>query len=75
MAVPGPPFLAHTRALVIGVLGLVVLFLGGIILGIVISDGSIPAVWVSVVLTGAAVVVMALGAFFMWFGLSRAYPA
>ena len=74
MAVPGPPLAGRVHAILFGVLGLVVLFLGGILLGIVLFEGLIPAAWISVILTGGAMVLMALGAWFMWYGLSRAYP-
>ena len=75
VAVPGPRLASRGRALVFGVLGLVVLFLGGVLLGIVLFEGLIPAAWISVLVTGAAMVSMALGAWFMWYGLSRAYPS
>jgi hypothetical protein len=74
MAVPGPHLASFGRAILVGSLGLVVLFLGGILLGIVLFEGLIPAAWISVVLTGVAMILMALGAWFMWYGLSRAYP-
>jgi hypothetical protein len=73
MAVPGPPLSSRSQAVLFGVLGLVVLFLGGILLGIVLFEGLLSADW-SVLVTGAAMVAMALGAWFMWYGLSRAYP-
>jgi len=75
MAVPGPRVASYGRAILFGVLGLVVLFLGGILLGIVLFEGLIPAAWISVLVTGVAMVLMALGAWFMWYGLSKAYPA
>ena len=74
MAVPGPHLTSQGSALLFGVLGLVVLFLGGVLLGIVLFEGLLPAAWMSVLLTGAAMVGMALGAWFMWYGLSKAYP-
>jgi len=61
------------QALMFGVLGLFVLFLGGVLLGIVLFEGLISADW-SVLVTGASMVAMALGAWFMWYGLSKAYP-
>lgn len=75
MAVPGPPVSGRVQAILFGALGLVVLFLGGILLGIVLFEGLISTAWVSVILTGVAMVLMALGAWFMWFGLSKAYPS
>jgi hypothetical protein len=74
MAVPGSHLASQSRAILFGVLGLVVLFLGGVLLGIVLFEGLIPAAWISVVITGAAMVFMALGAWFMWYGLSKVYP-
>jgi len=73
MAVPGPPLPNRVQAMLFGVLGLVVLFLGGVLLGIVLFEGLLSADW-SVLVTGAAMVAMALGAWFMWYGLSKAYP-
>jgi hypothetical protein len=76
MAVPGPHVaLPYSHAILIGALGLVVLFLGGVLLGIVLFEGLISAAWISVILTGIAMVLMALGAWFMWYGLSKAYPS
>ena len=75
MAVPGPHLSSQGHAILFGVLGLVVLFLGGVLLGIVLFEGLITEAWVSVIITGVAMVLMALGAWFMWFGLSRAYPS
>ena len=74
MAVPGPPLSSLGQALLFGFLGIVVLFLGGILLGIVLFEGLLSADW-SVLVTGAAMVAMALGAWFMWYGLSRMYPS
>lgn len=74
MAVPGPHVAGQRQAILFGVLGLVVLFLGGCLLGIVIVPGLIPTAWFAVVLTGVGMVTMALGAWFMWFGLSKVYP-
>jgi len=74
MAVPGPPLASRGQALMFGVLGIVVLFLGGILLGIVLFEGLLSADW-SVLVTGAAMVAMALGAWFMWYGLSKLYPS
>ena len=73
MAVPGPQLASRSQAILFGVLGLVVLFLGGVLLGIVLFEGLLSADW-AVLVTGAAMVAMALGAWFMWYGLSRAYP-
>jgi len=76
MAVPGPQLSSRSQAFVFGVLGLVVLFLGGVLLGIALFEGgAIPAAWMSVLITGGSMVAMALGAWFMWYGLSRAYPS
>jgi len=76
MAVPGPPLSDRSSAILFGVLGLVVLFLGGVLLGIALFEGgSIPETWLSVLITGASMVTMALGAWFMWFGLSKLYPS
>ena len=74
MAVPGPQLSGRGQAVLFGVMGLVVLFLGGVLLGIVLFEGLLSADW-SVLVTGAAMVAMALGAWFMWYGLSRAYPS
>lgn len=74
MAVPGPPLSSRGQALLFGFLGIVVLFLGGILLGIVLFEGLLSADW-AVLVTGAAMVAMALGAWFMWYGLSRMYPS
>jgi len=74
MAVPGPQLASRTSAIIFGILGLVVLFLGGVLLGIVLFEGLLPAAWMSVLVTGASMVFMALGAWFMWYGLSKAYP-
>ena len=73
MAVPGPPLSSRGQALLFGVMGIVVLFLGGILLGIVLFEGLLSADW-SVLVTGVAMVAMALGAWFMWYGLSKMYP-
>ena len=76
MAVPGPPLTSRNQAVLFSVLGIVVLFLGGVLLGIALFEGgSIPAAWMSVLITGGSMVAMALGAWFMWYGLSRAYPS
>jgi hypothetical protein len=74
MVVPGPQLSSRSQAIVFGVLGLAVLFLGGVLLGIVLFEGLLSADW-SVLVTGAAMVAMALGAWFMWYGLSKAYPS
>ena len=74
MVVPGPQLSGRRQAIMFGVLGLSVLFMGGILLGVVLFDGLIPDAWMSVLITGAAMVFMALGAWFMWYGLSKAYP-
>ena len=67
---------SQSQAVLFGVLGIVVLFLGGVLLGIALFEGgAIPATWMSVLITGAAMVAMALGAWFMWYGLSKLYPA
>ena len=74
MAVPGPQVSGRGQALLFGVLGLVVLFLGGVLLGIALFEGgAIPSAWMLVLITGTSMVAMALGAWFMWFGLSKAY--
>jgi len=75
MAVPGPQLASRTSAIIFGVLGLLVLFLGGILLGIALFAGLLTAAWMSVMVTGVAMVFMALGAWFMWYGLSKAYPS
>ena len=76
MAVPGPLLTSRSQAVLFGVLGIVVLFLGGVLLGIALFEGgSIPAAWMSVFITGISMVAMALGAWFMWFGLSKLYPS
>ena len=76
VAVPGPPLTGRSQAALFGVLGIVVLFLGGVLLGIALFEGgAIPATWMLVLLTGASMVAMALGAWFMWFGLSKLYPS
>jgi len=75
MAVPGPQLASRSAAITFGFLGIVVLFLGGVLLGIVLYDGLITTAWISVVLTGVSMVSMALGAWFMWFGLSKAFPS
>ena len=74
MVVPGPQLASRKAAVIFGILGIVVLFLGGVLLGIVLFEGLLPAAWMSVLVTGTAMVFMALGAWFMWYGLSKAYP-
>jgi len=75
MAVPGPQLSGRRQAVMFGVLGLFVLFMGGVLLGVVLVDGLLPNAWVSILVTGAAMVFMALGAWFMWYGLSKTYPS
>lgn len=74
MAVPGPQQSSQGTAFLFGPLGIMVLFLDGVLLGIVLFEGLVPAEW-AVLLTRTVMVAMALGAWFMWSGPLKTYPS
>lgn len=74
MAVPGLGPMSRSQVTAIAALGLVVLFLGGLTLGTAFFEGPWPGAWAPVLLTGVAVVVMAVGAWFVWYGLTKLLP-